>query len=104
MNIISKLTALWAGAKAKIIVGLIWVVVTVFLILLIRHLLTENTELTKTNAVLEAKNASTEDQARRFANRPRTDDDVVRRLCAWADRADRDQGTAKRNSPAVHCP
>jgi hypothetical protein len=54
----------------------------------IKFLYTANQEMKARVVLLEASNAEKTRQANRFAARPRTDDDVVDRLCKWADALD----------------
>lgn len=51
---------------------------------LIRYQYKDNQKLVGKNTVLEASNESQRKKISQFANRPRTDDDVVQRLCKWA--------------------
>lgn len=67
----------------------------------IKYLYSDNQGLSGKNITLEASNANLDKQLKGFANRPRTNHDVVNRLCDWAYSIDGDKkGRAKCRLPA----
>lgn len=76
----------------------VYIVVAVLLIVMagiIRYQYKDNQALAGKNTVLEASNESKDKKIKQFTNRPRTDDDVVQRLCQWAETVRRREGGAK---------
>ena len=85
-----------------------YVYLTVFVLMLgmmgvIYFLHKENQHIAGQAKVLEAANESQKKKIDQYARRPRTDDDVVQRLCQWAANIDREQGAAKRVLPRGAC-
>ena len=50
-----------------------------------KYYMNENDKLTKVNIVLEKENGVVKEEAGKWAARPRTNVDLVDRLCEWAD-------------------
>lgn len=69
----------------------------------VKYQYSHNQELKAQKTILEAKSEIQEKQIKRFANRPRTDDDVVVRLCQWAAVTRKKSGDANRPVPGGAC-
>lgn len=61
---------------------------------------TKDKEITR----LEGLNKDALDQAKTYANRPRTDDDVTDRLCEWYKRAAKSEGKSDKQLLTMSCP
>ncbi len=85
-----------------------YVYLAVFVVMLcmggvIYFLYDDNQDLAADKKVLEKSNESQKKKIDQFAHRPRTDDDVVQRLCRWASNLDRSEGAAQRVLPRGPC-
>lgn len=71
--------------------------------LAIKVLYDRNSKLSGENAVMEAQIETQKKQAARHANRPRTDDDAVMRLCRWAEYVRRSEDQPRKRVPGGAC-
>ena len=86
---------------------IIWIAIALLLagsIGAAKYLYDQNQQLKTEKAILEADNAKITNQANRYANRPKSNDDVVRRLCKWAEHVERSENKPKSGVSKVSCP
>lgn len=66
---------------------------------IIKHKLDKAEKLTAENTTLKSENKEIKDEAQAFLNRPRTNNDLVDRMCEWRNDLAKAQGLAKRGLP-----